>query len=365
MSLQVRDVLTARDLRQFLKLPREIYPPTSRYVQPLDVHLKMMMGSLKAPKKHFVMAYDGDKPVARLGAKVHEHGAKTHLHFGFFECIEGYEDAARLMVESLHKRYPQLPMMGPFHFRMEDPYVGLLVDGYERDPYFLMPYNPPYYLPYLEKAGLHKTMDLFTYEVVDGTLIGKSEVILENTQKARNKGIQVRPLDKRKLKSEARMIAEIFNDALSKNWGYEEFLEDQIKEMVTLFRLFIDPKVVAIATHNDKAVGCLIMIPDFNPIIKASKGKITPGLIWKFFTKKRRLSKVRGYALGVKKEYHGYGIGSLLSHYMFENIPNHGYSKGEISWILSNNGPMNELSKAMGAQHNKVYRILEKAPLNN
>lgn len=355
--MEIREVQTGQDLKTFLNLPREIYAGLDRYVQPLNLHMKMMMGKLGTPEKHFFIAYDEGKPVARIGFKVHKHNDKTMLHFGFFECKEGKAEAVPLLLKAGQEKYPSLNLMGPFHFRMEDPYVGVLADGYDRDPYFLMPYNPPFYCSYLEQAGLETIMDLFTYELSEAVAQNLPPVIKENAEKAYEKGIRVRYLDPKNLDKEARTIATIFNDALSKNWGFEEFLDEQINEMVTLFKLFIDPRVVSFAQHEGKDVGCLIMLPNFNPLIKKSQGRLTPGLIWRFLTQKKKLPQARGYALGVLREYHSMGIGSALTHSMFEKGVEAGYKSAEISWILANNGPMNELSKAMGGRHNKVYRI--------
>ena len=360
--IEIVEVKGGADLREFIRLPKKIYDlKNGKYVMPLNVHMKMMMGKIGSGRKHFFLAKKDGKTVARMGAKVHKHGSKTNLHFGFFECLEGHPDAAKALVEHAHSLYPQYPMMGPFQFRMEDPYVGTLVQGFEFDPYFLMSYNPPYYSEYLEKAGLKKAMDLFTYTVNDPKSL--TSIVKESARRARGMGVSVRTMNPKSLKSEARTVAGIFNDALSRNWGFEEFVEEQVKEMVQLFKLLIDHRVVAFAQKDGKDVGCLIMLPNYNPIIKDGHGRITPRLIWRYFNRKKLVNTTRGYALGVLKQYHGLGMGSVLVDHMFEAAPLAGYETAEISWILANNGPMNELSKAMGGMHNKVYRVFEKPSL--
>ena len=42
--------------------------------------------------------------------------------------------------------------------------VGLLVEGFDSDPYLLMPYNPRYYPELFEACGLKKTKDLLAWE---------------------------------------------------------------------------------------------------------------------------------------------------------------------------------------------------------
>jgi hypothetical protein len=360
--MKVVDVNSRSTLKQFLSIPEAVYSAESPYIRPLNLHVKMMLGKLPRPKTYaaFVLNDQG-QPIARMAAKVHTHAHKTSLNFGFFECVEGYPLAAQLLVKHLSQFHPDLKMMGPFHFRMEDPYVGILTDGFDRDPYFLMSYNPPYYADYLQKAGMTKAMDLFTYKAHSSD-IELMPVVRENAEKARLAGVTARTLDMKNLETEARLIARIFNDALSKNWGFEEFLDEQVKEMVTLFKLFIDPRVVAFAEYQGKTVGCLMMLPNYNPIIaKAHKGRLTPSLVMEYFTKRKKLSSIRGYALGVLREAHGLGIGSFLTEFMFRHGGGLGYHDCEISWVLASNGPMNELSKAMNGKQNKVYTIFERA----
>jgi len=364
-SIEIVEVTTGRQVKDFLTLPHSIYTDsTSPYVMPLEMHMKMMMGKLGTPQKHFFLAKVGGQNVARLGIKTHTNEGHTRLHFGFFECHPQYPEAAKALIDFAHAKYPQLEMMGPFHFRQEDPYVGVLVEGFELAPFFMMPYNPPTYDKILKGCGLASTMDLFTYQV--NGYEGLPEIVKENALKAKKElNLTIRTLDPKNLNKEARIIAEIFNEALSENWGFEEFLDEQVKEMVMLFKLFIDPRVVAFAQVDGKDIGCLIMIPNYNHIIKPSKGKLGLGLLMRYFGRNKTTNSIRGYALGVLKKYQGHGVGSALTDAMFKIGVPIGYAECEISWILANNNSMNELAKAMGGKQNKVYRIYSKAPLNN
>ncbi len=361
--VKMTEVKNKKELKVFLDLARVANERAHslKYVSPLDLHMKMMIGKLNTPQKHFFLAYNDQRPVARLGIKVHTHKEEKKLHFGFFECLPQEKEAAQSLFQHAHNLYPHLKLVGPYHFRMEDPYIGCLVEGFDVDPFFLMSHNPKYYGEFIESAGLTKAMDLFTYPLSDSTKL--PQVLYANSEKAFKAGVTIRTLNKKQLRREAQIIAHIFNDALSRNWGYEEFLNSQINEMVMLFRFFVDPRIVYIAEHNGKPVGCLIMLPDYNPALKESKGRITFGLIKKFLKIKRHGSSARGYALGVLKKAHGLGIGSLLITNAFKQMPPIGYRQGEISWVLENNGPMNELSKAMGGKYNKIYRIYSKHPI--
>src|SRR4051812_14629211 len=71
--VEVIEVTNRSQLKQFLALTAKIYAHTPRYVHPLGLHMKMMMGKLVAPNKKFFIAKVNGETVARLGVKVHEH----------------------------------------------------------------------------------------------------------------------------------------------------------------------------------------------------------------------------------------------------------------------------------------------------
>ncbi len=190
-------------------------------------------------------------------------------------------------------------------------------------------------------------------------------LIFENAKAANDKlNLKMRTLDPNDLQKEARIISGIFNEALADNWGFEEFTNNQIQEMVTMLKLFIDPRIVAFAQVDGKDIGCLLMIPNYNHLIKPCLGKIGPGLLWRYFQRNKTTKSVRGYALGVLKKYQGLGVGSALTAEMLRIGMTTEYSECEVSWVLANNSPMNELAKAMGGKQSKVYRIYQKTPIN-
>ncbi|PIT99768.1 MAG: hypothetical protein COT74_08250 [Bdellovibrionales bacterium CG10_big_fil_rev_8_21_14_0_10_45_34] len=358
------EVKRRSELKKFLDVPKAIYDPKvyPKYVHPLKLHVRSMLGNLDSNNRKLFFAYDDTGLLGRIGFKIHKKNGLERLHFGFFECRPDRTDVSAALINAGRKAFPEYEVMGPFHFRVEDPYVGVLVEGFDRDPFFLMSYNPPEYDHLLKSAGLGPAMDLFTYQVENGASIVASEAIRENSELATSSGVSIRCLDKKELRAEAYRIARIFNDALSNNWGFEEFLQDQVNEMVSLLKFFVDPRVVSFAIKDGKEVGCLIMLPNYNRLIKTSRGGLGPRLLWNFLTKRNQISEARGYALGVLKSHHGLGIGSLLTRDMALRGYECGYISAEISWVLSNNGPMKELSKAMGGKHNKVYRIYKGGP---
>ena len=361
--MDIIEVKTKSHLRRFLKLPHSIYDKNNYYVKPLNILMKSLIGRLNSPKKHLLIASENNNDVARIAFKVHKLQSENYLHFGFFECKEGYGEAVKKLISWGQNKYPYLSLKGPYHFTMEDPYIGVLVEGFDQMPYFLMSYNLPYYDSYLQSAGLKKAMNLLTYPLIRDTQL---DFLKGQTQKAKDHGVTIRFVNVKEFEKEARIVAGIFNQALSNNWGFEEFQENQIREMISIFKFVIDPRTVALAVKDGKDVGCLIMVPNYNPILKPHKGRITPLLIYKYLRRYKLFESIRGYALGVLKEHHHMGIASLLITKMFERARKCGYKTCEISWVLSNNESMNSFGQNLSktGKHSKTYRVYEAPALS-
>lgn len=358
--LEVVEVRDSRALRRFTDVARQVHcAGADRWVPPLWLHFRQMMGSLRDPERRFLMALQEGRPVARLGVKVHRHGAYEALHFGFFEALEGHPEAVARLVEEGHRLAPQLPMRGPLHFRLEDPYTGLLVDGFDEDPIFLMPNNPPYYLPYLEGAGLTKLKDLLAYEYLPDTVPMRRLERVAN--RARRKGIEVRTLDRRNLSHEVRSLAAIFDDALSQNWGFEPFEEEQIQELELLARFILEPEHVWLARRDGVDIGALIAFPNYNPMIKASGGHVTPGFVWSYLRRRRLVDSWRGYAIGVRRAQRVDEVAATLVHALLTEGSRIRWQRFEVGWVLQDNVPMNAMARAMGGRRCKTYRLLERA----
>ena len=349
--LRVVNVNSWKRMQSFLSLPAQVYSRDPLWVPHLGLQTLLLLGSPFDRRKKLLLALDGDRPVARLAVKIHDHPENRALHFGFYECFEGYSEATRLLVEEAHQLAPELPMLGPYHFTMEDPYTGLLVEGFD---------HPPYYADYLERAGLHKVMDLWTY-FWDWNH-ARLKPIERRAQKAAENGISVRSLDTRNRLKEIRGVAHAMNYALRDNWGFEDFSSSQVWELYFLSFLFLDPQWLLLAQHEEATVGACIILPDYNPWIQETGGRLTPGLLKKLFFQRGQLPRMRAWGLGVLPDYRSLLTAPALMQHAVEQGKARGVQTADVSWILESNTPMNSMLRAVGARRHKVHRVVQREP---
>ena len=227
----VNAVTSRSDKQRFLKLPWSIYHGDPNWVPPLRMNQKAMVGYSKHPfydvatAQTFLARRDGEV-CGRISAIVNPNHNQRHNDqigfFGFFESIDDADVATALFdaaKEWLVER-DMTTIRGPVNPSMNYE-CGLLVDGFDSPPTFMMTYNPPYYAQLLESCGLEKSQDLFTY-ASDINLIDSLDPKLGRILKAAQERfrVKVRKLDKKNFTREVQQIARNVLGPLRGRVGY-------------------------------------------------------------------------------------------------------------------------------------------------
>ena len=124
----------------------------------------------------------------------------------------------------------------------------------------------------------------------------------------------------------------------------------------------LDEDWAYIAEKDGEAIGAALTLPDINQVMAKLGGRLLPFGWLRFLLGRRKIDRLRVFALGVKREYHHSGVaaGLYLKHLETAGKPGT-IEGGEMGWILETNEPMNRAMKGMGGEVVKKYRIYEKA----
>ena len=109
-------------------------------------------------------------------------------------------------------------------------------------------------------------------------------------------------------------------------------------------------------------LGAEITIEDrFNSCMTRSmNGRLLP-LGWaKFLWYRRKIDRVRVFALGVKPEYQHTGVGAKLYEMHWDAGERTQQGRGETGWTLESNTPMNRAMERMGGKVVRTYRLYER-----
>ncbi|MFP8487789.1 GNAT family N-acetyltransferase [Gracilimonas sp. Q87] len=371
-SSGVTVVSTTNERKRFLEFIYRFYQDAEHWVPPLRMDQKKLINTDKNPFFHnaeielFIAEKDGED-VGRIAAIIDHrfnefHNSKTG-HFGFFECIDDQHTANlmfRVASDWLRDRGMN-KVIGPASPSMMDT-IGVLIDGFDKDPYVLMPYNYDYYDELIKSAGFEKEMDLYAY-IVDTETVSMDRINRAmNIVKHRLPDIKIRPIDLKNLRSEIKIIRDIFNQAWEKNWGFIPLSEAEFDAIAKDLKLIIDTDFAHIAEMNGRPVGFSIGIPNINEILKTMNGNLFPFGIFKLLWNKRKLNTLRTALMGVVPEHQGKGIDALLHHRSIQNgLKGENKTESEMSWVLESNPEMIRVAERIGGKLDKTYRMYSKS----
>jgi len=371
VALRFRKVTTKADWRAFLHVPREIYRGNPNWVPPLAAAQKELLDRARHPfHKHaaveYYVAIENGRPIGRIAAIVNHRHNEVHGDrvgfFGFFEVVDDFEIARGLFrAAERHLRRAGMEIMrGPVNPSTNDE-CGLLVEGFDSPPVFLMPYNPPYYTSVLEGYGFRKAKDVYAYLLESVPDAPERMRRAADAIRARY-GVRIRPIDARAFDRDVDALHDLYNACWEKNWGFVPMTEEEFRHLAKDLRRIADPALIPIAEIDGKPIGFALVVRDINRILIRMDGRLFPFGIFRLLFGIRRVRFIRIITLGVLPEHRNRGIESLLVKEIFDRSIERGIRDGEMSWILEDNAPMTNLLVRIGARRYKTYRFYD-API--
>ena len=367
-AITIRPVLSKKDEKRFIKFQWKPYEGNPYWVPPLLMDRKKLIDRKKNPfYKHaaieLFLAERDSEVVGRIGAIVNDNHNKEHSEnigfFGFFECVDD-QAVANVLFDSAKQWLVAkgvTAIRGPASPSVNDEY-GLLVEGFDKPPVVLMPYNPPFYPTLIEGTGLQKVKDLYAYHLrketaFAGKLARAAEVLRQR------EGLVFRSLNMKEFGREIALIKDLYNRAWQYNWGAVPMTDDEFDALAKDLKPIVNPDLVIIAEFKGEPIGFSLSLPDLNVAFKYNKrGYLLPGLfrLW-WHRKEIRLARI--IVLGVVPERLKTGAGSLLFYETGRRCIERGFPEGEASWVLEDNVMMNRGAELMNATRYKTYRIYQ------
>jgi GNAT superfamily N-acetyltransferase len=285
--------------------------------------------------------------------------------FGFFECIDDATVAADLFhtAEAWAREQGMTKIIGPMNPTTNDE-CGLLVEGFDLLPSFMMPYNPAYYQRLVEGNGYVKAKDLLAYGIDMATIPMDRLTKIGKKVRQRIQGLEIRPVKRKSLGADLEKIKEIYNEAWEDNWGFVPMTDAEVDFMADRLKPLLMEGLVWVAEVDRAPVGFLLAMPDFNPVLKPLRGRLLTPRILGFLPYAMGWKKTQGsrvLTLGVKKSYRGRGLETAMLIEGLHTGYQAGFTVSEASWILEDNVMMRRMLEAIDGKVTKRYRLYEKA----
>jgi len=374
MAVEIIPVTNKAELERFIRLPMRLMADDPHYIAPLMFERREALSPKINPffqhaDHQFFLARKNGRDVGRISAQI-DHLARTDpaAPAGYFGMIAAEDDpevftALFAAAESWNRERGRATIMGPFNLSINEE-VGLLIDGSDTPPMFLMGHDKPYVARRIEEGGYGKAKDLYAY--ISETFVF-NELIEKRLKRPLPQGMVLRPAQMNKLQAEVRIFTDILNDAWSENWGSAAITEAEAKYLGDSLGLILIKNWFWFIEIDGEPAAFIVLLPNVMDLIHDLGGKLLPfgwaKLIWRL--KFRPIRSARVPLMGVRRKFHKDRRGALAPFVLIDAIRKasvpQGLERAEYSWILEDNMPMRHILEGLNARIYKTYRVYEKA----
>src|SRR5262249_16392343 len=159
---------------------------------------------------------------------------------GFFDCInnQGAANALFNAAEDWLKTKGAEAMDGPVNFGDRDKWWGLMVEGFDTQPLYGMPFNPVYYERLFEAYGFQNYYNQYYYAmIVDEPLTKRFE---ERHTKFKSKAdYSAKHISMKNLEKHAEEFAIVYNAAWAQHGEAKEITKEQVMKLFNKMKLIM------------------------------------------------------------------------------------------------------------------------------
>jgi hypothetical protein len=287
MQIQIKEVHSRRELKQFVLFQYSLYRDNMYWVPPLLNDEIKSLRSDKNPAFEFCeaaywLALNNGKIVGRIAGiinkKYNEKWKTRAARFGWFDGIDDSEVFSALLgtVEQWAKNRGMECIHGPLGFTDMDG-EGALVEGFEEVSTFGSIYNYPYYSAYIERSGYIKDTDWVEYRATMHAEIPETVRRIAEIALTRNRLSILKVKKAKELLPFAEEIFHVLNAAYKDLYGFVELSDKQISLYVKQYFGFILPEYVPVVLDSQNRVAAFgIAMPSLSEPLQKCKGRLLP-----------------------------------------------------------------------------------------
>ncbi len=351
MAVEIREIHTKRELKQFIQFANDLYADCPYYCPPLFFDEMNCFDAEKNPALEVCdyqlwMAYREGKPVGRVAGiinrRANEKWGFKHVRFGWFDFIDDEEVSKALLdtVVAWGKERGMNALNGPVGFTDFD-HEGLLLEGYEYPAVMASLYNYPYYVKHIEAYGLVKEADWIELQVFPPKEVPERIERLAEMVKQRYHVKIVKVKNSRELvKRFGIEYMDVIDAAYQKLYNFQPMTDKQKNYYKDMYFQFLNfDFVTLVVNEKEELVGVGLGMPDIAPALRKSGGKLFP-FGWYHLIKALKAKKMERFSfllIAVRPDYQDKGINALFLQDQIPLINQYGIHTLETTSMLETN----------------------------
>jgi hypothetical protein len=371
MDLILKEVISKKDLKNFVSFPYTLYAGNKFWIPPLrfdELHSlsKDINPAFDFCEAKYWLVYNGKNIVGRVAGiinkRYNDKWNKKAARFGWIDFIDDTEVSA-LLISTVEKWAIEKGMdhlHGPLGFTDMDG-EGMLIEGFDEVSTLGSIYNYPYYRTHIEKYNYEKDSDWIEFTVnIPEKIPEKVERIAEIALKRNNLNVPVFKKSKDMLPY-AREVFYLINETYKGLYGFVELTDKQIDFYVKQYFSFIRPDYMPIVLdENNKVAAFGITMPSLNKALQKINGRIFP---FGFISILKEMKKSRAldlYLTAVRSDLQNKGVNALLINQINQVCIKNGIKKVETNRELESNDKIQAQWKLYDARQHKRRRCYTK-----
>lgn len=372
MSVEIQEVVSKKQLRQFVEFPNRLYRDNPYYVPQL---VSADLDSLTPGKNHafdfcegkYWLAIRDGKIVGRIAGIInHEYNkqmGKIYIRFGWLDFVDDEEVVNQLIhtMETWAKSKNANFICGPVGF-LEFDIAGVLVEGYDQIPTAYGKYNAPYYAGHLERLGYAKEVDWVEYQVkIPDTIPDAVHRVAQVT--AERHGLTLLQFDNKKaLLAYADKLFALMNRQYACIHGFTQLTPGQVEDLKNQFLPMLNLKFVSIVVDsNDELVGFAICLPSVSKALQKARGHLFPFGFIHILRALRKNDTIDTLLIAVATEYQNKGVTAMMFDRLWQQMHDNGFTTLESTRQLEENLHVRNLWNRFGFQLHKRARSFIKS----
>ena len=368
MTVELKEVKSRSDLRQFIQFPNKLYRKNPYWIPALESDEWKTLD----PKKNAAFEFSqvrlwlvlkNGKPAGRIAAILSEghrdHWNQAYMRFGWIDFIDDVDVVAALMsaVEAWAREKGCTAVHGPVGFSDMDR-AGMLVEGFDELPTMINIYNHAYYPKLLERLGYAKDTDWVEYELMVPSTLDPKISKLASIILKRNNLHMLNTKSKKDLLPYAPKVFGLLNEAYTNLYGFVPLNDKQIADYTKQYFGFIKPEFVPVVLNErDEVVAFGITMPSLTRALQKANGHLFPFGFIHVLMALQKNDRADLYLVAVKPELQGLGLNALLINQVFETFHNAGITKVESNPELETNTQVQAQWKHFERRQHKRRRV--------
>lgn len=351
MALEIKEITTHKELKQFIEFTNTLYRECEYYCPPLffdEVNCfdKEKNPALEVCDYKLWMAYRDGKAVGRIAGIVNYRANETwgykNARFGWFDFIDDLEVSKALLdtVVAWGKEKGMTAINGPVGFTDFD-HQGLLLEGYDYLAPMASLYNFPYYVKHFDAYGLTKDADWIEIQVYPPTCCPErlnriAEIVKERSHVRVDKVKNAREL----VRKYGIEYMDVIDIAYQKLYNFQPMTIKQknyYKDMY--FPILNFDFVTLVVNDKDEVVGVGVGMPDISEALRKCGGHLFP-FGWYYVLKALKAKQMDAFnflLIAVRPDYQDKGINALFFQDQIPYINKYKIKRLETTSILETN----------------------------